>query len=78
MNFIIPEKIGPVLDKMRAIFKTTSTVTLLSQERITRAHKMVTPFVLRRKKKEVRAYIYQQRQPLTSVALGLEGSSRKA
>ncbi|KAL1757568.1 SNF2 family N-terminal domain-containing protein [Schizophyllum commune] len=53
MNFIIPEKIGPVLDKMRAIFKTTSTVTLLSQERITRAHKMVTPFVLRRKKKEV-------------------------
>ncbi|KAL1748813.1 SNF2 family N-terminal domain-containing protein [Schizophyllum fasciatum] len=53
MNFIIPEKIGPVLDKMRAIFKTTSTVTLLSQERVMRAHKMVTPFVLRRKKKEV-------------------------
>ncbi|TRM69915.1 SNF2 family N-terminal domain-containing protein [Schizophyllum amplum] len=53
MNFIIPEKIGPVLDKMRAIFKTTTTVTLLSQERITRAHRMVTPFVLRRKKKEV-------------------------
>ena len=44
------------MDSLRAIFKTKgdAKVALLSQERISRAKKMMTPFVLRRRKDQVR------------------------
>lgn len=55
MNFILPSHFGETMDSLRAIFKTkgNSKVSLLSQERISRAKKMMTPFVLRRRKDQV-------------------------
>jgi SWI/SNF-related matrix-associated actin-dependent regulator 1 of chromatin subfamily A len=52
MNFILPGMLSEKLETLRAIFKTKgdAKVTLLSQERISRAKKMMTPFVLRRRK----------------------------
>ncbi|KAG2078996.1 hypothetical protein BDR04DRAFT_1086056 [Suillus decipiens] len=55
MNFILPGMLSDKLETLRAIFKTKgdAKVTLLSQERISRAKKMMTPFVLRRRKDQV-------------------------
>ncbi|TFK75361.1 hypothetical protein BDN72DRAFT_832223 [Pluteus cervinus] len=55
MNFILPKYFAERMDSLRAIFKVkgTSKVSLLSQERISRAKKMMTPFVLRRRKDQV-------------------------
>jgi SWI/SNF-related matrix-associated actin-dependent regulator of chromatin subfamily A containing DEAD/H box 1 len=55
MNFILPETFGDQIEKLRAIFKVKgdSKIGLLSQERISRAKKMMTPFVLRRRKDQV-------------------------
>lgn len=55
MNFILPDQFATALGDLRAIFKVKgdSTVSLLSQERISRAKKMMTPFVLRRRKDQV-------------------------
>jgi SWI/SNF-related matrix-associated actin-dependent regulator 1 of chromatin subfamily A len=57
MNFILPHIFAPALDELRSIFKVKadSAVSLLSRERVTRAKKMMTPFVLRRRKDQVRA-----------------------
>ncbi|KAF8444561.1 SNF2 family N-terminal domain-containing protein [Boletus edulis BED1] len=55
LNFILPNLLGGTMDSLRAIFKTKgdAKVALLSQERISRAKKMMTPFVLRRRKDQV-------------------------
>jgi hypothetical protein len=55
MNFILPERFADSLDSLRAIFKVKGDhkVTLLAQERVSRAKKMMTPFVLRRRKDQV-------------------------
>ncbi|KAJ3533274.1 hypothetical protein NM688_g7306 [Phlebia brevispora] len=55
MNFIMPEKFAHDMDSIRAVFKTKgdSKVTLLAQQRVSRAKKMMTPFVLRRRKDQV-------------------------
>ncbi|TFY58522.1 hypothetical protein EVJ58_g6371 [Rhodofomes roseus] len=55
MNFILPQQFAQDLDSLRAVFKTKgdSKVTLLAQERVSRAKKMLTPFVLRRRKDQV-------------------------
>lgn len=55
MSFILPEQFRDAGESLRAIFKVTpgAQVNLLSRERITRAKKMMTPFVLRRKKAQV-------------------------
>jgi SWI/SNF-related matrix-associated actin-dependent regulator of chromatin subfamily A containing DEAD/H box 1 len=55
MNFILPNHFANGLDSLRAVFKTKgdSKVTLLAQERVSRAKKMMTPFVLRRRKDQV-------------------------
>ncbi|KAG8213895.1 snf2 family dna-dependent atpase [Butyriboletus roseoflavus] len=55
LNFILPNLLGETMDSLRAIFKTKgdAKVALLSQERISRAKKMMTPFVLRRRKDQV-------------------------
>lgn len=55
MNFILPSHFGNKLERMRPVFKTKgdSKVTLLAQERVSRAKKMMTPFVLRRRKDQV-------------------------
>ncbi|KAF8633397.1 hypothetical protein AX17_004568 [Amanita inopinata Kibby_2008] len=55
MNFILPNHFADSLDSLRAIFKAKgdSKVTLLAQERVSRAKKMMTPFVLRRRKDQV-------------------------
>lgn len=55
MNFIMPEKFTGDMDLIRAVFKTKgdSKVTLLAQQRVSRAKKMMTPFVLRRRKDQV-------------------------
>ncbi|KAG9316574.1 hypothetical protein JVU11DRAFT_2627 [Chiua virens] len=55
LNFILPNLLGEAMDSLRAIFKTKgdAKVALLSQERISRAKKMMTPFVLRRRKDQV-------------------------
>lgn len=55
MNFILPEQFAGNMETLRAIFKAKgdSKVTLLAQERVSRAKKMMTPFVLRRRKDQV-------------------------
>lgn len=55
MNFILPEQFAEGIDSLRAVFKTKgdSKITLLAQERVSRAKKMMTPFVLRRRKDQV-------------------------
>ncbi|CAL1706892.1 unnamed protein product [Somion occarium] len=55
MNFILPEHFEGELESLRAVFKTKgdTKVTLLAQERVSRAKKMLTPFVLRRRKDQV-------------------------
>ncbi|KAF9475763.1 hypothetical protein BDN70DRAFT_883250 [Pholiota conissans] len=55
LNFILPKQFANSLESLRAIFKVKgdTKVTLLSQERISRAKKMMTPFVLRRRKDQV-------------------------
>jgi SWI/SNF-related matrix-associated actin-dependent regulator 1 of chromatin subfamily A len=55
MNFILPGHFAEAMGSLRAIFKVKgdSKVTLLSQERVSRAKKMMTPFVLRRRKDQV-------------------------
>ncbi|KAJ6499246.1 SNF2 family N-terminal domain-containing protein [Mycena sanguinolenta] len=53
MNFILPEQFSAEMGALRAIFKVNSKVSLLSQERVSRAKKMMTPFVLRRRKDQV-------------------------
>ncbi|KAF7315594.1 SNF2 family DNA-dependent ATPase [Mycena indigotica] len=55
MNFILPEQFSTSMGSLRAIFKVKgdSKVSLLSQERVSRAKKMMTPFVLRRRKDQV-------------------------
>ncbi|KAF5321430.1 hypothetical protein D9619_001754 [Psilocybe cf. subviscida] len=48
LNFILPRQFADSIESLRAIFKVKgdTKVTLLSQERISRAKKMMTPFVL--------------------------------
>ncbi|RDB24951.1 ATP-dependent helicase fft2 [Hypsizygus marmoreus] len=55
MNFILPHHFAETIGHLRAIFKVKgdSKVTLLAQERVSRAKKMMTPFVLRRRKDQV-------------------------
>jgi len=55
MNFILPRQFEGALESLRAIFKVKgdSKVSLLAQERVSRAKKMMTPFVLRRRKDQV-------------------------
>lgn len=55
LSFILPDQFRDAGDSLKAIFKVTpgAQVNLLSRERISRAKKMMTPFVLRRKKAQV-------------------------
>ncbi|TDL24318.1 hypothetical protein BD410DRAFT_786432 [Rickenella mellea] len=55
MNFILPNHFSETLESLRAIFKAKgdSKVTLLAESRVSRAKKMMTPFVLRRRKDQV-------------------------
>ena len=55
MNFILPTHFADAMDSLRAIFKVKgdTKVSLLAQERVSRAKKMMTPFVLRRRKDQV-------------------------
>lgn len=55
LSFILPDIFRAARDDLRAIFKVPSDAraNLLHQQRITRAKKMMTPFVLRRKKAQV-------------------------
>ena len=60
MNFILPKILAPSLESMRAVFKTKgdTKVTLLARDRVVRAKKMMTPFVLRRRKDQVRKRLH--------------------
>lgn len=55
LSFILPDQFRDANESLRAIFKVQpgSATNLLSRERIMRAKKMMTPFVLRRKKAQV-------------------------
>lgn len=55
MNFILPDYFRDALESLRAIFKVKadSHTSILSRERVSRANKMMTPFVLRRRKDQV-------------------------
>jgi SWI/SNF-related matrix-associated actin-dependent regulator 1 of chromatin subfamily A len=67
MNFILPKILGPEMDALRAVFKTKgdSKVALLAQDRVTRAKRMMTPFVLRRRKEHVSGQLSFVPLPLT-------------
>ena len=61
MNFILPDKFGDeeVQDNLRAIFKVKGdSKQLLAEDRVKRAKTMMTPFVLRRRKDQVRQIAY--------------------
>lgn len=55
MNFILPQYFKDVIESLRAIFKASanSSTSFLSESRVKRASKMMTPFVLRRRKDQV-------------------------
>ncbi|KAM0789643.1 hypothetical protein ACM66B_000447 [Microbotryomycetes sp. NB124-2] len=55
LSFILPEQFRDAGESLRAIFKVApgQQANLLSRERISRAKRMMTPFVLRRKKAQV-------------------------
>lgn len=55
MNFLLPEYFKDVLESLRAVFKASanSSTSFLSESRVKRASKMMTPFVLRRRKDQV-------------------------
>ncbi|GAA5909296.1 DNA-dependent ATPase FUN30 [Sporobolomyces salmoneus] len=55
LSFILPEQFRDANESLKAIFKVGpgNQTNLLSRERISRAKKMMTPFVLRRKKAQV-------------------------
>lgn len=54
MNFILPEQFQGLDEHLKAIFKTKgNSQALLARERVMRAKKMLTPFVLRRRKDQV-------------------------
>src|SRR5258708_12947845 len=55
MNFLLPDYFRDALDSLRAIFKVrqSSHTSLLSEERVRRASKILTPFILRRRKDQV-------------------------
>jgi len=55
MNFILPVMFNDVSESFRAIFKVkaASQVSLLAHSRVSRAKRMMTPFVLRRRKDQV-------------------------
>lgn len=55
MNFILPDLLAASLDSLRDVFKTKgdSKITLLARERVSRAKRMLTPFVMRRRKDQV-------------------------
>ena len=57
MNFILPTLFVDVAEELRGIFKSKaeSAAAFLSRDRISRAKRMMTPFVLRRRKDQVRA-----------------------
>ena len=61
MNFILPEQFAKNMESLRTIFKSKgdAKVTMLAKERVSRAKKMMTPFVLRRRKDQVPASIYE-------------------
>ncbi|KAF8586671.1 hypothetical protein K439DRAFT_1554340 [Ramaria rubella] len=52
MNFILPRYFADVITNLRSIFKVKADkhISLLSRDRVSRAKKMMTPFVLRRRK----------------------------
>jgi len=55
MCFILPDQFEPVMSSLRAIFKVKNDATnMLYRERTTRAKSMMKPFVLRRRKDQVR------------------------
>ena len=55
MNFILPEQFARNMESLRTIFRSKgdAKVTMLAKERVSRAKKMMTPFVLRRRKDQV-------------------------
>lgn len=67
LNFILPDYFKDAEDSLRAIFKVSSDshASLLSRQRVSRAQKMMKPFVLRRRKDQVRPP-FSPRQPLSS------------
>lgn len=52
MNFILPRYFSEVIDTLRTIFKVKADrqISLLARDRVSRAKKMMAPFVLRRRK----------------------------
>jgi SWI/SNF-related matrix-associated actin-dependent regulator 1 of chromatin subfamily A len=70
ISFILPGKFtAETTDSLRTIFKVRadSHASLLSRERVSRAKTMMTPFVLRRRKDQVRHTIFGGLHELTRV-----------
>lgn len=55
MNFILPRLFTDVMESFRAIFKVKASAQagMLAHDRVSRAKRMMTPFVLRRRKDQV-------------------------
>lgn len=79
MNFILPHHFAESIGSLRTIFKVKgdSKVTMLAQERVSRAKKMMTPFVLRRRKDQVTIILFLHAASELTLSPGLEGSTKK-
>ena len=84
MYFILPQYFSEGMDELRTIFKVrageSKVQQLLAEERVSRAKKMMTPFVLRRRKDQVslvecKACIMEYLHPWK--ILGSEGPSQE-
>jgi SWI/SNF-related matrix-associated actin-dependent regulator 1 of chromatin subfamily A len=80
MYFILPDYFSSKMDDLRTIFKVRAGESrvqqLLAEERVSRAKKMMTPFVLRRRKDHVRNRLFITRRMLT-VTSGPERPSKE-
>ncbi|EOR03739.1 hypothetical protein E3P92_03929 [Wallemia ichthyophaga] len=67
LNFILPEYFQDTEEALRVVFKVKPGVhaSMLSRERVSRAKKMMQPFVLRRKKAQVLTDLPSKRELIT-------------
>jgi len=65
MHFILFDQFGDTMESFSTVFKVkdNSHASLLAKDRVSRASKFMTPFVLRRRKDQVRTHFWCEVEP---------------